>query len=71
MAPSDSPSPPPEKVAPASGTLSDKLSAQHGTIKPPDLDPGMAVAPQRTGPASMPVIPPPGSPDGNQSVVPK
>jgi hypothetical protein len=31
----------------------------------------MTVSPPRSGTGTMPVIPPPGSPGGNQSVVPK
>jgi hypothetical protein len=71
MAPPNAASPPPEQIAPPNGTMSHRLSQQGGTIKPRDVDPGMTVAPQRTGSASTPVIPPPGSPGGDQSVVPK
>jgi hypothetical protein len=68
------PTPPPEKVAPGAladnQTLSDRLSRQKGTLHPPAaVDPGMTVQPHATG--SMPVIPPPGTPGGNQNVVPK
>ncbi len=62
---------PPERIAPPDGTLSDRLSQQRGAIKPPSVDPGMTVAPSQAGAATTPVIPPPGSPGGNQSVVPK
>jgi hypothetical protein len=51
--------------------LSDRLSRQKGTIAPPNVDPGMAVQPSGKGAAMTPVIPPPGSPGGNPSVVPK
>jgi hypothetical protein len=79
VAPPNAPSPPPEKIAPPgrdvhadNQTLSDKLSQQHGTLHPPAaVDPGMAVSPSPRQQGSMPVIPPPGSPGGNQSVVPK
>ena len=77
MAPPSSPSPPPEKLAPGAldtqadnQTLSDRLSQQHGTLHPPaSVDPGMALTPPAQG--TMPVIPPPGSPGGDQRVVPK
>ena len=72
VAPPSATSPPPEQIAPKSGNLSDSLSRQRGTIAPPrNVDPNMAVAPKTSGTASTPVIPPPGSPGGNQSVVPK
>ena len=62
---------PPEKVAPPE-PLSDQLARSGGTIKPPaDIDPGMTQTPPDPGPRSMPVIPPPGTPGGNPSVVPK
>jgi hypothetical protein len=70
-APPNSASPPPERMAPADGTLSNRLSQQKGTIKPQNVDPGMTVSPPQNGTASTPVIPPPGSPGGNSSVVPK
>jgi len=70
--PPNAPSPPPEKIAPAEGnSLSDNLSQQKGTIKPPaNVDPKMTVQPPQHG-AATPVIPPPGSPGGNPTVVPK
>jgi hypothetical protein len=72
MAPPNAPSPPPERIAPAAkGNLSDRLARENGTITPPNVDPGMTVTPPpRTG-ARTPIIPPPGSPGGNPSVVPK
>ena len=78
VAPPSSPSPPPEQIAPpgknaqAGGrTLSDKLARQQGMLDPPHaVDPGMAVRPPAQQ-GTMPVIPPPGSPGGNQQVVPK
>ena len=80
MAPANSPSPPPEQIAPAGKevhadskqTLSDKLALQHGTLDPPHgVDPGMTVSPPAQTQGTMPIIPPPGSPGGNQQVVPK
>jgi hypothetical protein len=71
VAPPSSASPPPEKIAPADGNLSGKLSQQKGTITPPNVDPGMMVKPPRNDSYTTPVIPPPGSPGGNRSVVPK
>ena len=52
-------------------TLSKHLSQQKATITPPNVDPGMTVAPPKKDTAAMPVIPPPGSPGGNTSVIPK
>lgn len=71
VAPPNAPSPPPEKIAPADENMSDRLSRQKGTITPPNVDPGMTVSPPAQSRAAMPVIPPPGSPGGNPSVVPK
>ena len=51
------------------GDLSDKLSQSKGVLCPPDIDPGMKAPTPDTG--KMPVIPPPGSPGGDQSVQPK
>jgi hypothetical protein len=67
--PPDAASPPPEKIAPPS--MSDRLAQQHGTVTPPNVDPGIAITPPATGRATTPVIPPPGSPGGNGSVIPK
>jgi hypothetical protein len=47
------------------------LSRDKGTITPPNVDPGMSVSPPARGAGTTPVIPPPGSPGGNPSVVPK
>jgi hypothetical protein len=77
-APPGSQTVPPERIAPPApggsvrgGTMSDQLSKDHGTIAPPgNVDPGMNVHPGTRG-STMPVIPPPGSPGGNPSVVPK
>jgi hypothetical protein len=53
----------------SSGDLSNKLGQSNGVICPPDVDQGMKVPTPNTG--KMPVIPPPGSPGGDQSVQPK
>jgi hypothetical protein len=50
-------------------SLSDKLDKSNGVICPPNVDPAMKAPTPRTG--DMPVIPPPGSPGGDQSVQPK
>jgi hypothetical protein len=82
MAPQNAPAAPPERIAPHpgvaapspradSGTLSDQLSKKQGTVAPPNVDPGMTVGPSTGSAGRMPVIPPPGSPGGNSSVVPK
>jgi hypothetical protein len=73
--PSSSPAKPqiPEKVAPPleDGGKEKKLEREDGVIKPPpDVDPGMSTKPLDTD-KGMPVIPPPGSPGGEQSVKPK
>jgi hypothetical protein len=78
MAPPNSPSPPPEQIRPTDPgdrtggqTLSDKLSRQQGTLQPPPVDPGMRKPVPQRGEGTMPVIPPPGTPGGDQKVVPK
>jgi hypothetical protein len=54
----------------ASTNLSDKLAQSKGVICPPaSTDKEMAVTPPAGG--RMPVIPPPGTPGGDQSVQPK
>ena len=51
--------------------LSEKLARSGGVICPPDhIDPEIRLPTPPTG-GSMPVIPPPGSPGGDQSVQPK
>ena len=53
------------------GNLSDQLDRSKGVIEPPQtVDPGMQVTPPNPD-ARMPVIPPPGSRDGDQRVEPK
>ena len=71
IAPPNATSPPPEKMAPSDGSLSNHLSQQQGTITPPNVDPGMRVGPPQTSSATMPVIPPPGSPGGSDRIIPK
>ena len=76
VAPPNAAKPPPEKIAPPSPSptpsLSDHLSRRKGVLKPPShVDPEMTVKPPRKGAGTMPVIPPPGTPGGNRSVVPK
>lgn len=79
LAPPNAPTPPPEQIAPGAsdrstaqaGNLSDRLSRQQGTLQPPNVDPGINATPPSHGAATMPIIPPPGSPGGNQKVVPK
>ena len=72
----------PEKIEPkdpaATGgvgsgpTLSDKLEATDGVIRPPgNIDPGITAPAPVPNPGTTPVIPPPGSPGGNQAVQPK
>jgi hypothetical protein len=65
----------PEAVSPGSGgssgePLSDKLDRQGGVIRPPGgIDPNMTQSPPAVG--KTPVIPPPGTPGGEQGVKPK
>jgi hypothetical protein len=51
------------------GDLSDKLASSKGVICPPAVDAGMQQKPPEGG--AMKVVPPPGSPGGDQSVQPK
>jgi hypothetical protein len=54
------------------GTMSEDLSRSGGVIEPPPtVDREMRQPPPATGPQSMPVIPPPGTPGGDQTVKPK
>jgi hypothetical protein len=71
VAPPNAAAPPPERIAPPEGDLSNRLSQQKGTITPPNVDPGMTVSPPKNSGMTTPVIPPPGSPGGNKSVIPK
>ena len=49
--------------------LSDKLARNEGVLCPPNVDPQIKAPTPESG--KMPVIPPPGSPGGDQSVKPK
>jgi hypothetical protein len=79
VAPPNASQPPPEQIAPggsASATpdkdnLSDRLAKQHGMLQPPKVDPGIQAPLPSHAQGTMPVIPPPGTPGGNQTVVPK
>jgi len=51
--------------------MSDRLSRSQGTVQPPAVDPGINKNPPAPGVGTMPVIPPPGTAGGNQTVVPK
>ena len=58
------------KVPETSGeNLSDKLARNEGVLCPPNVDPEIKAPTPESG--KMPVIPPPGSPGGDQSVKPK
>ena len=50
-------------------TLSEKLDQTAGVICPPDIDP--AIKAPTTNAGKTPVMPPPGSPGGDQTVQPK
>lgn len=50
-------------------TLSEKLDQTAGVICPPDIDPAIKAPTPNAG--KTPVIPPPGSPGGDQTVQPK
>jgi hypothetical protein len=53
-------------------TLSDKLEQSDGVIRPPaNASPDITVPAPVPDPGTTPVIRPPGSPGGNQQVVPK
>jgi hypothetical protein len=49
--------------------LSDKLAQNEGVLCPPNVDPDIKAPTPEAG--KMPVIPPPGSPGGDQNVKPK
>jgi hypothetical protein len=51
------------------GNLSDKLASSKGIICPPAVDSGMQQKPPEGG--ALKVVPPPGSPGGDQRVQPK
>jgi hypothetical protein len=70
---------PAEKVEPkdplstgSTGTLSDRLEKSDGVIRPPSTGaPDMRVPAPVPDPGTTPVITPPGSPGGDQSIQPK
>jgi hypothetical protein len=60
------------QAPPNSGNLSDRLDRSQGVIKPPQgVDSGMQVPAPDPGSQRTPVIPPPGTPGGDQTVEPK
>jgi hypothetical protein len=72
----------PEKMAPEEpsstgaigpdSSLSDKLEATDGVIRPPrNVDPEMTTPAPVPNPGTTPVIPPPGSPGGSPQVDPR
>ena len=63
---------PPVSAPPAKPECPDNQSGgpSKGVICPPDVDPGIKIPPPETG-AKMPVIPPPGTPGGDQKIQPK
>ena len=62
--------PPAPGLSETTGSLSEQLSESKGVICPPaGIDPGISVPP--IGGGRTPVIPPPGTPGGDQSIVPK
>lgn len=64
--------PAPNSATGGDGTLSQKLGRSEGVIHPQtDVDPGISKPAPVPNPGSTPVIPPPGSPGGNQGVQPK
>jgi hypothetical protein len=54
-----------------SGSLSDELSRSGGVVQPPATGDQGVVPPPKAGHQSTPVIPPPGTPGGNQEIQPK
>jgi hypothetical protein len=58
-------------VPQSDGSLSHHLSRSQGVIRPPETGDQGVVPPPSEGSQSMPVIPPPGSPEGNQNIQPK
>jgi hypothetical protein len=59
-------------VGRSNAPLSDKLNRTDGVIRPPaDIAPDMTVRPPVPNPGTTPVIPPPGTLGGDQSVEPK
>jgi hypothetical protein len=55
--------------APSDQSLSKRLEQTEGVICPPEIDPDIKAPTPQGG--KMPIIPPPGSPGGDQTVRPK
>jgi hypothetical protein len=53
----------------SSESLSDKLARTEGVLCPPNVDPEIRAPTPDVG--TMPIIPPPGTPGGDQTVRPK
>jgi hypothetical protein len=63
---------PPEQGEGSGSSMSERLSESEGVIAPPrEVDPQMKHPAPPAGPNAMPVIPPPGSPGGDQTIQPK
>jgi hypothetical protein len=61
-----------EGQAPPPADPSQSLDRSQGVIRPPGgMDPNMQVPPPDPGSQRTPVIPPPGTPGGNQTIEPK
>lgn len=58
-------------AAPPAGSLSDELARSGGVVRPPATGDQGVVQPPKAGSQSTPVIPPPGTPGGNQEIQPK
>jgi hypothetical protein len=69
--PDDATGPQQGTSAAPSGSLSDELSRSGGVVQPPATGDQGVVPPPKAGPQSTPVIPPPGTPGGNQAIQPK
>lgn len=63
----------PDAKANEGKSLSEKLDENNGVIVPPqaNIDEGIKVPAPDPNPGTTPIIPPPGSPGGDQSVEPK
>jgi hypothetical protein len=59
----------PDQPSTTGKNLSDRLARNNGVICPPSVDPHIKAPTPEVG--KMPVIPPPGTPGGDQSVQPK
>ena len=69
--PDDAPGPQQGTSAAPSGSLSDELSRSGGVVQPPATGDQGVMPPPKAGPQSTPIIPPPGTPGGNQAIQPK